>query len=152
MQTQVLQLENNKDMDREELEYMDDFFERQVEVKIDNVDYQNSIDILVNTLPEGSFTYNPEEQSITFFPEFEEAYFEESFKKMKELVQTMTLEEFSRDTQPLLNLAESITRQFDYYTYSSGTNITPLDAFVRNLEEHGEERTFFIKTMYSVKI
>lgn len=152
MHTRVFQLENNKGTDREELEYMEEFFERQDEVEADDADFQNSIDMMVNALPDGSFTYNPEEQSITFNPGFEEAYFEKSFKKMKELVQSMTLVEFSRDSDQLLDLKQAVNSQFDYYAYSSASMLESFDTFVRNLEEHGEERTFFIKTIYDVKI
>ena len=74
-------------------------------------------------------------------PEVKEKYFEDKFKKMKTLVEKMTLREFSTDRENnVYDLKKAIENDYSDMVYENGRYRT-LDSWVRNADP---EKTYYL--------
>jgi len=105
---------------------------------IDDSEREEDIKWLMSCLEPYGVKLDKEEESIVFPKGFKQRYFEERFKKFKETVNGMTLNDFC-DSIKAWQLSQIIEKKFDFYIYVSYPQ--PLDDFIRDLEE---EKKYFI--------
>ncbi|NLW24677.1 MAG: hypothetical protein GXY91_05485 [Clostridia bacterium] len=142
MHSRIFQLSDEKinkdDFITEENFYEDSFIGSVADYVSDNIDRKEDIKWLMSCLEPYGVKLDKEEESIVFPKGFKQRYFEERFKKFKETVNGMTLNDFC-DSIKAWQLSQIIEKKFDFYIYVSYPQ--PLDDFIRDLEE---EKKYFI--------
>lgn len=82
---------------------------------------------------------NKIEESITFSPNFKKAYFNGRFERLKQQINSITIDEFTNSLKAY-TLKELIENRFDFYIYSRD-KLQTMDDFVRDLPD--KEITYY---------
>lgn len=107
-------------------------------------DREEDIEWLVSCIKDYGIEYDNQQDMIIFKKGFKENYFRERFEKLKEKINSMTLEEFAKGDFSLYEIRMLIEEKFGFYVYCKGVycdDIMPFDLFVRMMEE---ERKYYI--------
>ncbi len=98
---------------------------------------KEDIEWLMAIIEDYGAIYNSSEESILFPIGFKENYFKESYEKLKEAVQNMSLEQFASDSIIVSTLKLLIDSKYGFYIYT--THWQTLDNFVRCELKEGEK-------------
>ncbi len=107
-------------------------------------DREEDIEWLVSCIKDYGIEYDNQQDMIIFKKGFKENYFQGRFEKLKEKINSMTLEEFAKGDFSLYEIRMLIEEKFGFYVYYKGDycdDIMPFDSFVRMMEE---ERKYYI--------
>lgn len=88
------------------------------------------------------FKFDSKDNSFIFAEGFKQKFFKNIFEKLKDIINNMTLEEFSGckcEDYPLDNVERLINDEYGYYIYTDEYNT--LDEFIRFIAEPGVKYT-----------
>lgn len=97
-----------------------------------DVDRDKDIEWFISTIEIYGAEYNKADESILFTRGFKEKYFEHRFNRLKKIISTMTLEDFTRSGVWVYEIEKLVDDKFGFYIYEG--HLQTLDEFVRCLE------------------
>ena len=134
MHETIIQLEEKPLRFEEDFACEEDFYDEFVGIVADyvseDVDREEEIDYFIKHLEKYGIIYNSENQSIIFLEGFKTKYFSERFYKLKQIIEDITIEDFSTDNTKVWILKNLIDEKYGTYIYTKGRWET-FDEFIR---------------------